>query len=42
MLAAKNEEDANKPLSSLGFTKHIFPFIDLNRIDQPIRPLAKV
>lgn len=31
-LAAKNEEDTNKPLSSLALSKQIFPFIDHNRL----------
>lgn len=36
VLAAKGETDSSKPLTSLTFCKHIFPYVDLDRIPQPI------
>jgi hypothetical protein len=34
-LRVKNEEDTGKPLSSISFSSHIFPSVDLELIQQP-------
>ncbi len=34
-LRVKNEEDTGKPLSSISFSSHIFPSVDLEHIRQP-------
>ena len=34
-LRVKNEEDTGKPLSSISFSAHIFPSVDLELIQQP-------
>ncbi len=35
-LRVKNEEDTGKPLSSISFSSHIFPSVDLKLVQQPV------
>ena len=35
-LAAKSEEDSSRPLSSLGFSRHIWPYIARERVPESV------